>query len=138
MFIYVILEAIVGVVVGVMIAKRAKTADGTTYGKLDRIGRITNIFLTVVYAIASPFYLLIGAISEPKHEGLLGILGFFVCLIIASAALFCGLGLGFSVALRKRGKSKLSFALQFAGAVSIALTFLLYIAFEGSLISSLN
>ena len=66
------------------------------------------------------------------------ILGFIVSFIAASAALFCGLGLGFSVALRRKGRSGLSFAVQFAGAVGIALTFLLYGVFAGSLITPLN
>lgn len=77
-------------------------------------------------------------ISEPDGEGLLIILGVLVSVIAASASMFCSLGLGFSVALRKMGKSRLSFAVQFAGVAGIALTFLLYAAFAGSLIGSLN
>ena len=64
--------------------------------------------------------------------------GWIVSVIIASAALFCGLGLGYSVSLRKQGRSKISFAVQFAGVVGIGLTVLLYGVFVGNLISPLN
>ena len=138
MTIYVLLEALVGIIGGIFIATRTKKVDGIEYNKLDKAGRIINIILTVVYLVASPFYLFLGMISEPSGEGLLIVLGVFVSLIAASAAMFSGLGLGFSVALRKKGKSGLSFAVQFAGVVAIALTVLLYVVFEGSLISSLN
>ena len=59
-----------------------------------------------MYVVASPFYLFLGMISTTDYKGFLGIVGWIVAIIIASAALFCGLGLGFSVALRKKGKSK--------------------------------
>ena len=138
MFIYVLLEALAGIVGGILIAKRTKKADGVVYGKLDRAGRVTNVLLTVAYVITSPLYLLLGCLSEPDGEGLLIILGVLVSVIAASATLFCGLGLGFSVALRKKGKSALSFAVQFSGVVGILLTVVLYVVFAGSLISPLN
>ena len=138
MTIYVLLEAIAGIVLGILIAARTKKAEGVTYGRLDKVGVVTNILLTVLYAVLSPLYLLLGILSEPDGEGFLFVLGVLVSLIAASAALFCGLGLGYSVALRKKGKSGLSFAVQFAGLVGIALTVLLYCVFAGSLITSLN
>jgi hypothetical protein len=138
MFIYVVLEAIIGIIAGIMVARRTKKADGIVYGKLDIACRITNILLAIAYTVAAPFYLLLGMISEPYGEGFLIVPGIIVSLIIASAALFCALGLGFSVALRRKGKSKLSFAVQFAGVAGIALTVLLYCIFAGTLISPLN
>ena len=138
MFIYVILEAIVGIVAGIVIAKRTKKSDGVTYGALDRAGRITNIILTVIYACLSPFYMFLGMISEGYKNGFMGVLGWIVAIIIASAALICGLGIGASVALRKKGKSALSFAVQFAGVIAIALAFVLYALFVGVLIRPLN
>ena len=77
-------------------------------------------------------------ISTPRHEGFLGALGWIVSIIIASAALVCGIGLGLSVALRKKGKSKLSFAVQFAGLAGIGLSVGLYSLLAGSLIRYLN
>ena len=83
-------------------------------------------------------YLFIGLIAAPEYDGFLGLLGAFVSILISSAALFCGLGLGFSVALRKKGKSKWSFAMQFAGLAGIGLTILLHGLFAGNLVSTLN
>ena len=105
MFIYVLLEAIAAIVIGVMLVKRTKMADGVVYGKLDKVGCVTNVILTVLYSIVSPIYLFLGMLCEPDGEGLFIILGFIVSFIAASAALFCGLGLGFSVALRRKGRS---------------------------------
>ena len=138
MTLYTIIEAVAGIIAGILIAVRTKKLDGVVYGRLDNAGRITNILLIPLYVILSPLYLFLGMISASGEEGFLGIIGWIVAIICASAALFCGLGLGFSVALRKKGKSKLSFAVQFAGVVAIALTVLLYCAFAGNLLESLN
>ena len=138
MYLHTVMEAIIGLVAGVLLAVCTKKADGVVYGKLDKAGRITNILLIPVYVCLSPLYLFLGMISYPDYDGFLGLLGWIVSIINASAALFCGLGLGFSVALRKEGKSKLSFAVQFAGLVGIGLTVGMYCLFAGNLLSSLN
>ena len=138
MFLYTVIEAIVGLVAGILLAACSKKADGVVYGKLDKAGRITNILLILVYTCLSPLYLFFGMISSPRYDGILGILGWIVSVIIASAALFCGLGLGASVAFRKKGRSKQSFIVQFAGVVGIGLTVGLYCLLAGSLLSSLN
>ena len=139
MIIYLIAEAIIGIVGGIIIAIFSKKAEGVEYGKLDKIGRITNIILILIYAFLSPLALGLGLFTYPEHNtGILAVLGWIVTIIITSAMLFCGLGLGFSVALRKKGKSKLSFAVQFAGLVGIGLTVGFYCIFVGSLIAPLN
>ena len=138
MFLYTVIEAIVGVVGGILLAACTKRSDGLLYGKLDKAGRITNILLIPVYALLSPFCLFLGMIARPDHDGFLGFLGWVVAIIMASATLFCGLGLGFSVALRKKGKSKLGFAFQFAGALGIGLTVILFFVFYGNLLKPLN
>ena len=138
MFLYTTIEAIVAVVAGILIAACTKKADGVTYGKLDKIGRITNILLLLIYTGFSYVYLFLGMIANPRYDGVLGFLGWIVSIIMASAALFCGVGLGLSVALRKKGKSKLSFAVQFAGVGGIALTFILFFLFYGNLLRPLN
>ena len=138
MFLYTVIEAIVGVIAFILLAVCTKKADGVVYGKLDKAGRITNILLIPVFVCLSPLYLFLGMISNPDYDGFLGLLGWIVSIINASAALFCGLGLGFSVALRKKGKSKLSFAVQFAGLVAIGLTVGMYCLFAGNLLSPLN
>ena len=138
MFLYTTIEAIVAAVMGILIAVCTKRVDGLTYGKLDKLGRITNILLLLFYVGFSYVYLFLGMIANPRYEGLLGLLGWIVSIIMASAALFCGVGLGLSVAFRKQGKSKLSFAVQFAGLFGIGLTILLFFAFYGNLLSPLN
>ena len=125
-------------IAGILIAVCTKRADDMTYGKLDKIGRVTNILLSLVYVCSSPLYLFLGMIANPRYDGLLGIMGWIVSIIMASAALFCGVGLGLSVAFRKRGKSKLSFAVQFAGVGGIALTVGLFFLFYGNLLRPIN
>ena len=138
MYLYTVIEAIVGIVAGLAIAIFTKKAEGRTIGRLDKAGRITNILLLLVYICLSPLYLFLGAVSSPYYDGFLGILGGIVCVINASAALICTLGLGLSVALRKKGKSKQSFTVQFAGLVGIAWTVGMYCLFAGNLLRSLN
>ena len=138
MLLYIVIEAIVGIIVGILLAVRTKKADGVEYNTLDKVGRITNIVLIGIYIFLSPVYLVVGILSYPKYEGFLGIIGWIVTIINASVALFCYLGLGGSVALRKKGKSKLSFAVQFAGLAAIVLTAAMYCLFAGNLLQSLN
>ena len=138
MFLYTTIEAIVAVAAYILLATCSKKTEGLMYTKLDKAGRITNILLLLVYACFSPLYLFLGMISSPRYEGFLGALGWFVSILIASAALFCGLGLGFSVILRKKGRSKLSFIVQFAGVIGIGLSVGMYCLFAGNLLRYLN
>ena len=138
MFLYVILEAIVGMVAGFLLAKRTKKEYAISYGALDKVGRLTNVILLIAYLCASPFYMFIGMICTPAQEGVWGIIGWIVSIVCASAAFFCFLGLGLSVMWRKKGKSGKSFAVQFMGVISIALTIGLYMLFEGTLLQTLN
>ena len=138
MFLYTTIEAIAAVIAGILIAVCTKKTDGVTYGKLDKIGRVTNILLLLFYVGFSYVYLFLGMIASPRYDGFLGILGWMVSILMASAALFCGIGLGLSVAFRKKGRSKLSFAVQFAGVGGIALTVALFFLFYGNLLRPLN
>ena len=138
MFIYTVLVAIFAIALGILLATRTKFRDGVVYGRLDRAGRITNIGLTILYACLSPFYMLLGMIAAPAYDGFLGFLGWVVAIIAASAALPCGVGIGASVALRKRGKSRLSFVVQFAGVLGILITLVIFLVFYGNLLSPLN
>ena len=137
-FLYTVLEAVIAIVAGIIIAARTKKSADITYGKLDKVGIVTNILLIVVYLCLSPLYLFFGMISTPAHAGFWGIVGWIISIIIASATLFCGLGLGFSVALRKKGKSNLSFVVQFAGVVGIGLSVGMYCLLAGNLLKYLN
>jgi hypothetical protein len=115
-----------------------KKADGLVYNNLDKVGRLTNALLTVAYVLISPLYLFLGLISYPSYEGFLGIIGWIISFLNSSTALLCGLGLGLSVRWRKKGKSKLSFAIQFLGVVAIAFTVISYCVFVGNLLQTLN
>ncbi len=138
MYLYTVVEAVVAVVAGILIAVCTKKAEGVTYGKMDKAGRITNILLLLLYVGISFLYLFLGMIANPRYDGFLGILGWIVSILMASAALFCGIGLGLSVAFRKRGKSKLSFAVQFLGVGGIGLTLILFFLFYGNLLRPIN
>ena len=138
MLIYIFIAAVAAVVAGIVIAASSKKVDGVVYGKLDKAGRITNIVLIPVYIAISMFSMGLAIFVYPEYGGFLGILGWIVTIIIDSTPLYCGLGLGFSVALRKKGKSKQSFAVQFAGIAGLALALLLFSVFYGNLLSSLN
>ena len=138
MFLYTILGAIIAVIAGILIPVCTKRAEGITYGKLDKIGRITNILLSLIYICLSPLYLFLGVIANPRYDGFLGVLGWIVAIVMASAALPCGIGIGLSVAFRKKGYGKLSFVTQFAGLWGIGLTLLLFFAFYGNLLRPLN
>ena len=138
MYLFAALSAIIALIVGILLAVCTKKADGTIYGKMDKAGQITNILLIPVYIVLTLFCIAISMFTAPGYDGFLGILGWIVCVIIASAPLSCGLGLGFSVSLRKKGRRKLSFIVQFAGVVGCALSIVLFILFYDNLLSSLN
>ena len=120
------------------LASCTKKADGVEYGRLDKAGRITNILLIPIYLCLLPLCLFLGMIANPRYDGFLGILGWIVSIIMASAALLCGVGLGLSAAFRKKGRSKLSFIVQFAGFGGIALTLILFFVFYGNLLKPIN
>lgn len=138
MLIYIIMEAIIAVAAGILLAVCSKKADGLVYGKLDKAGRITSILLIPVYVCLGLFCSALGFFSYPEYEGFLGVLGWIVAILISSAPLVSGIGLGVSVALRKKGKSKQSFAIQFAGLAAAGISLILFLIFYGNLLSSLN
>ena len=138
MYIYSGIAAVVAVVAGIIIAARGKKTDGVVYSKLDKTGRVTNILLIPVYVFLTLFCIAMSLFLNPAYDGFLGLLGWIVAIIIASVPLFCGFALSASVVLRKKGKSKASFAVQFAGLAGAALSFLLFVVFYGNLLSALN
>ena len=138
MYLYTALATIIGLIAGIILAACTKKADGVTYGKLDKAGRITNIMLIPVYIVLSLVYIGITIFTSPAHDGILGILSWLVCIIIAVAPASCGLGLGFSASARKKGRSKLSFIVQFAGIAACALGIIMFVLFYGNLLRSLN
>ena len=138
MYLYTAITTIIGLIAGILLAACTKKAEGVTYGKLDKAGRITNIVLIPVYIVLSLVYIAITIFTSPAHDGLLGVLSWLVCLIIAVAPASCGFGLGLSVSLRKKGRSKPSFIVQFAGIAGCVLGVILFLVFYGNLLASLN
>lgn len=138
MFLYTSIVAAVAVIAGILLAVCTKKPEDITDTKLDKAGRITNILLLLVYICLAPLYLFLAMIANPRYDGFLGVLGWIVAIIMGSTALFCGLGLGFSVSLRKKGKSKLSFTVQFSGVLGIAINLILFFLFYGNLLQPLN
>ena len=138
MYLYTAIATILGLIAGIVLAACTKKAEGVTYGKLDKAGRITNIVLIPVYVVLSLVYIALTIFTSPAHDGFLGILSWLVCLIIAVAPASCGLGLGLSASPRKKGRSKQSFIAQFAGIAGCALGIILFVVFYGNLLASLN
>ena len=138
MFLYTVLSALVGIAVGIFLAAHTKKAEGVSYGRLDRAGKVTNIVLIPLYAGPAPFFMFIGMICSPARDGFMGVVGWIVSILIASATMLCGLGLGASVALRKKGKGRMSFAIQFLGVVAMILAAVLFAVCYGSLLETLN
>ena len=127
MYIYFFLVAISSLVAGIVIAARSKKVEGVVYGALDKVGIITNILLIPAYAIASIycfFVIMLGYI--PDGEGFLAVVAWLLAIIGATTPSLCGLGLGVSIALRKKGKRKLSFLSQFAGIVGLGITIIFF------------
>ena len=131
---YVYLGALFGIFWIIWSMIRAKKAEGIAYGKLDKAGVVTNILLTIFYVMMATPCLFIGLLCQPAYDGFLGIIGGILCIIADSAILLCGLGIGFSISLRRKGKSKLSFAAQFMGVVGIAMMFLIFFSCYGNLL----
>jgi hypothetical protein len=95
MFLYTVIEAVVAVIAGILIAVCTKKAEGISYGKLDKIGQVTNILLLLFYV---GFLSAFGCNSNPRHD-VSGNSRMDRSNIMASAALFCGIGIGLTVIL---------------------------------------
>ena len=140
MIIYILLATILGIFVARIIAThKCEVVVNREYVGLDDLGRITNVALSAIYICLAPLYMIVGLLSVPSYEeGILAVVGWVVAVIISSASFFSALGIGLSVHLRKRGKSKLSFAIQFLGLISIGISILLFAIFYGNLLMSIN
>ena len=139
MYYYFILAVVAGIIAGIIITMRSKKEENLVYGTLDKVGMVTNILLIPAYAIAIIFCFFIVMLGYfPEGKGILGVLSWVVAFIGASGPALCGVGLGTSVALRRKGKSGLSFWVQFVGVIGVAVTILFLIIFGDILFGSLN
>lgn len=106
-----------GVAVGIFIAVRARKDGKSVPTTLDRISLITNVVLIPVYAIFSVLMLFMAAITDTTY-GASSLQEFFAVifsLVIAAAPIYCGIALGMSVSLRRKGRRLAGFLVQFAG-----------------------
>lgn len=139
MYLYFAFAAVVGLVAGIVIAVGTKKAEGVVYGVLDKVGSVVNILLIPAYLITGTFcWILVMLCYAPTGEGVMAVVAWILAVIGATGPAFCGLGLGASVALRKKGKSKASFLAQFAGVAGLGVTFLFFVLFYGNLFATLN
>ena len=139
MFIYFAFAAIAGLVAGIIIAARSKKPEGVVYSPLDKIGIATNILLIPVYVVFTIFFFFLNMLGmNPESGGFMGIISWIVSIICASSPVLCGLGLGASVAWRKKGKTVRSFWVQFAGIAGFAAVLLICILLGDFVFASLN
>jgi hypothetical protein len=139
MFIYFAFAALAGIIAGTILAFRLKKEETVVYGTLDKIGIATNIVLIPVYAIILTFFWFLNMLGmNPLNGGLLGVISWIVSIFCASVPALCGLGIGASVAWRKKGKSVHSFLVQFAGIAGFAVVMLIFIFLGDVVFASLN
>lgn len=90
--------------------------------------KTTFIALIPVYSIFSILMLFMAVITDTNY-GASSVQEFFavICsLFIASVPIYCGIALGMSVFLRRKGRSLAGFIVHFAGFVSLLLSFSFY------------
>ena len=138
MYIYVAASVLASIIAGIIIAACSKRVAGVTYNTLDNVGVITNFALIPTYILGSPLCMFLASLFCPAYEGFWGIIGWIVSFIGASGPALCALGLGWSVSLRRKGKSKASFCIQFAGVAGLLLTLAIFFLFYGNLLDTLN
>lgn len=138
MYLYFAFAAIAGLVAGIIIAARSKKTEGVVYGTLDKVGIATNILLIPVYAIVTAFFFFLAMLGmNPESGGFMGVISWIMSIVCNSAPVLCGLGLGASVAWRKKGKSIRSFLAQFAGVAGFGVVLFIFLVF-GNVFASLN
>ena len=139
MFLYFAFAAVAGLVAGIVIAARSKKAEGVEYGILDKVGVVTNLLLIPAYSIMTLFFLALSMLGmNPESGGFMGVISFIVSFLCASVPALCGLGLGASVAWRRKGKRALGFWAQFAGVAGYALVLLIFVTIGDFVFASLN
>ena len=122
-----LLFLVAGIAVGILLTVRACKGEASVPTALDRISSVTNIALIPVYSIFSILMLFMAAITDTNY-GANSVQEFFALIfsfIIAAAPIYCGIALGMSVSLRKKGRSLAGFLVQFAGFGGIILLLLI-------------
>ena len=118
---------VAGVAVGILLAVRAQKIEPAVPSTLDHVSLAMNITLIPVYFIFSLLMLFMANITR-THYGASSEQVFFAKIfsfIIAAAPIYCGIALGMSVSLRRKGRSLAGFLVQFAGFVGFLVLFLI-------------
>ena len=118
---------VAGVAIGILIAVRAKRDATAVPTVLDRVSLVTNVVLIPIYSILSVIMLLMAVITDTNYgaSSLQEFLTIILSFVIAAGPIYCGIALGMSVALRRKGRSFAGFLVQFAGFGGILLVFLI-------------
>ena len=122
-----LLFLVAGVAIGILLAVRARKGEAAAPKMLDRVTLVTNIALIPIYAILSLLMMFMATITD-AYYGAGSVQEFFALIfsfIIAAAPIYCGIALGMSISLRKKGRSLAGFLVQFAGFGGILLLILI-------------
>lgn len=122
-----LLFLVAGVAAGIVLAVRARAIEKAAPTVLDRISLVTNIVLIPVYVIFSLLMLFMASITGTSYDvgTVQEFLAVIFSLIIGATPIYCGIALGMSVSLRRKGRSVAGFFIQFVGFVGILLMILI-------------
>ena len=112
-----LLFLVAGVAVGTLLAVRAQKIEPAAPSTFDWVSLAVNITLIPVYSIFSLLMLFMAAITGTIY-GASSAQVFFAKIfsfVIAAAPIYCGIALGMSVSLRRKGRRLAGFLVQFAG-----------------------
>ena len=108
---------VAGVAIGILLAVRARKIEAAIPTALDRVSLVINITLIPVYLILSILMMFMALITGTSYgaSSLQEIFAEVFSFVIAAAPIYCGIALGLSVSLRRKGRSLAGFLVQFAG-----------------------
>ena len=108
---------VAGVAIGILLAVRARKIEAAVPAALDRVSLVINIMLIPVYLILSILMMFMALITGTSYgaSSVQEIFAEVFSFVIAAAPIYCGIALGLSVSLRRKGRSLAGFLVQFAG-----------------------
>lgn len=108
---------VAGVAIGILLAVRARKIEAAVPTALDRVSWVINITLIPIYLILSILMMFMALITGTSYgaSSLQEIFAEVFSFVIAAAPIYCGIALGLSVSLRRKGRSLAGFLVQFAG-----------------------
>ena len=118
---------VAGAAVGIWLAVRARKIEAAAPTVLDRVSVAINIVLIPVYLILSVLMMFMALITGGSYDASVAqeVIAKALSFLIAAAPIYCGIALGLSVSLRRKGRSLAGFLVQFAGFVGILVLILI-------------